>query len=120
MLDVSARLRAAAQKAKEVSDAYELGRRWARKYAERSVLQELDAVFGNTTNFYIDLPNTAYSPGEKFFFVISPERNGDREAAEEFWNGVIPEAKRLSAGAAWMNSFVGGALEVWAEVKDQI
>ncbi|MCZ7646223.1 MAG: hypothetical protein M5U26_13230 [Planctomycetota bacterium] len=119
MLDVSARLRAAKEKAEKVKEAHEHGRRWAKKFAEKSELQELEAVFANPMNYYIDLPNVAYSPGENFFFLISPEKDGDREAADEFWNGVIPDAHHLADGAAWVNAFIKGALEAWEEMKDR-
>ncbi len=96
------------------------GRMWAELDAEHIELEALGAAFSDPENRFEDNDHTAYSAGERFLFTICPDQDGDREAADCFWESQIPDAKHLADSAAYVNGFIDGALEVWEEVKDQV
>lgn len=122
MVDVVNRLRASKQKTDAIiyEEARGIGRAWAEEEAELIELKAMGAAFADPENRYEDDPNAAYSPCEGLFFVICPGLEGDREAADDFWAGQIPDGKDMAGSAAFVNGFIDGALEVWEEVKDQV
>ncbi|MCW8129381.1 MAG: hypothetical protein KIS92_03270 [Planctomycetota bacterium] len=122
MQDIITRLRASKQEndMKKREGSRQDGRVWAEQDAEHAELEALAAAFSDPENRFEDNDHTAYSAGERFFFAICPDQDGDREAANCFWESQIPDAQHLADNAAWVNGFIDGALEVWEEVKDLV
>lgn len=131
MTDVIARLRAS--KRKHEDHTYELGhsagKDWARNQAEVPELQRLESLhdqYGHTHEWDLIFSSddtSAYGVGEGFYFTIQPNDNGDRQAAEEFWQantGGDDRGRELMSDDSYVRGFAEGALAVWDEVKDQL
>ncbi|MDR3638687.1 MAG: hypothetical protein P4L84_33080 [Isosphaeraceae bacterium] len=65
----------------------------------------------------------AYGAGENLYFVICPDNDGDRQAAEEFWQvgaGDGARGEELMSNDGYVKGFAEGALSVWGEVKSEL
>lgn len=56
------------------------------------------------------------------FFVIHPDRDGDHDAAQEFWDGVATTAmtappRQKITTAAYLGGFIAGALEALGKAR---
>ena len=125
MREVIARLRASKARSAEddYQEGFEEGRGWAMTRAEAAELEDLAAwreQAGLDWELHFDRTvSDAYSPGEILVFAISPERNGDREIAREFWEGNV-SSPHLSLKSEFVRGFAEGALDLWKEVSDQL
>jgi hypothetical protein len=127
MKDVITRLRASKRRVEDehYHQGEKAGREWGESDAEVDELanlqrwyarlgRDVDAVFGD------DAWGRAYSSAELIAFAAWPERDGDRSAAEEFWNQCLGDDANLADDPQFVKGFVEGALELWDEVKDAV
>src|SRR5262249_39839490 len=120
MDDVIQRLRASKQSGDDGSynEGEEEGRRWALGKAEAKELERLHRFqqrYGRGWDgFFIEEQNSAWSVSDWLAFEILPaEKNEDRQAAEDFWDGVLGHhdaAEDKLADGDWLPRFPAGAL----------
>lgn len=123
MADVVQRLRAS--KLAEASESrkvgHEDGRAWAMNVAESGQLKRL-AVSRDRSGVAWEAgwagAGTAYSPSELFYFVIEPDDDKDRNAAEEFSGEHMSEGYECEP--EYVIGFADGALEIWNEVESKL
>lgn len=104
------------------------GREWAMNHAEAIELEELARARKRAQRtgqsfeslFEGERSSTAYTPGELFVFMITPENDGSRSAAAEFWEGVLGDDVLSPHELMYVVGFAEGALEVWNEVEGQL
>src|SRR5262245_19647736 len=103
---------------------HELGALWARDYATPDQLKRLEAGCNPQYAWgFASDRNDAYSNFEHFVFIIDPEDDGDRGAADTFWEAAAGEdyASRWSPQEAeFVNGFAEGAISVWGQIKAKI
>ena len=123
MSDVVKRLRDSKARGQEAakSEGFAAGQTWARDKAEAAELQALENAYDPVYGWGFGSPGSAYSDAEAFFFMISPESDRDRRAAEEFWETILGEqSARIAYSDDFVQGFAEGAMDVWDEVKDQL
>jgi hypothetical protein len=90
------------------------GRKWAREKARPEELQRLARLAEQlqySTNpswagWFSENPGQAFSAAERLYFVLRPDRDGDREAAATFWGPHEAEARDPD----FVQGFAEGAL----------
>jgi hypothetical protein len=95
------------------------GSLWAERKATAPELRRLKQArdpWGN--DWYFGDGSSAYSDAERFHFIIRPDFDGDRPVASEFWEIVTGDQE--TPDTAYVQAFAEGAMQVWAEVEDQI
>jgi hypothetical protein len=129
MADVVARLRASKQQASDsrYKEGYTAGQEWAKNSADAEELERLEAVRDRSGYDWDRLFDSgsrvsdAYGIGERFAFWIVPEGEGSRQSARDFWEAQAgDDFKTLMFDDSFVHGFAEGALDVWAEVKDQL
>jgi hypothetical protein len=82
-------------------------------------MERLDAARDPKLDWGFGVGESAYTAGEEFYFIIEPEKDGDREAANEFWNvvgGIDSDRRRHSA--TYVHHFAVGVMYAMAELSD--
>jgi hypothetical protein len=103
------------------------GQRWLTEMAApQEELARLDQLWSNLegtidgARWFSDKPNDAYSTAERLYYFIAPHHDGDREAAQSFWESVLfPEAAD-DLTSEFVEGFVEGALEAWDQAKAKV
>ncbi len=126
MPEVVERLRVSKRKSDDslFSQGYAAGEEWAKNQAEAEELERLsdfrDQCGTDWDSVLTTGPDDAYGSGERLYFVISPEDDGDRGASCGFWESQLGLEDGSCPKDSLVRGFVEGALEVWDEVKDQL
>lgn len=127
MDDVINRLRASKQQSDEVvhEEGHEAGRQWAMTRAEAIELERLEELYdrwrSDLDRLWNPSPRDAYGPGEAFVFTINPEHDGDRKAAEDFWEERLGEYwESFVFQDGYVQAFAEGALGIWRDVKAKL
>ena len=94
---------------------HEHGREWAKRAAEAIELDRLEA--GHEVDGSQIVMDDGYTFAERIAFKLSPERHGDRSFARALWKKFVEDA---APSDEMVTGFIGGALAIWNEVKDQI
>jgi hypothetical protein len=104
---------------------HEAGKQWATEAAEFDELNRLSELRAQLSIH--DLPrffedgNSAYSAGERLFFVIRPEEDGERDAARDFWKSLdIDGGTDLADKGSFAYGFFKGAIEILDSVEDEL
>jgi hypothetical protein len=125
MNDVVSRLRVSKRKLEneQFQAGIEAGRVWAKDEAEAGELIRLaewrNAYPGTDWEVVFAADDrAAYCSAEHFVFGVWPENDGDRSAANDFWEPRGFEATHPSGD--YVRGFAEGALAIWHEVKDQL
>jgi hypothetical protein len=127
MDDVIARLRES--KRQDEGEAAKAGRAagelWVRDLAEVAEIKRLKKMYeGVSPNdqwvLFDSSANDAYSAAEHLAFAVQPESDGDRKAAEDFWEMIIGDDTSIISDAAFMEGFFNGALELWEALESQL
>ena len=110
-----------ADKAIHESEMYQCGVRLGRSWAQLGVTySQLERIAECEDSFETD-EQSAYSPGEVFFFYIEPAEAGDRHAAQQFWENVLdPEQMHRLRNADFVDGFAESASQLFNEVYDKI
>ena len=94
---------------------------WAKKTAEAAEFERLEWGADQEWESIPDKSgSSAYSIGERLVFYIRPEVDGDRQAANEFWESVTnadDRCKELMGDTDFVNGFVAAARVVWEAIK---
>ena len=91
------------------------GRKWAEQRAYGVELQRLTTCAGLWWGLNFD-DGTELSAGERFFFTIRPDQDGDREAALAFWTSVTGAAEMPDS--VFVDAFAETAAEVWEQTQE--
>jgi hypothetical protein len=124
MKDVVERLRASKRsgEAQSYKEGEVAGREWAKQEAEAGDLERLDRVRAERGLDWGKLfhdPGTFALPATQWvYFHMYPENRGDRSAVKEFWESALGDEREVDD--LFVKGFCDGALEVWAEVRDQL
>ena len=131
MTDKIERLRAS--KVKSDNEAYQLGHRlgkgWAEQRAEVSELRRLDELYQALEaethycwdEYFEEQGSSAYGTDELLFFEMHPEADKDRRESQEFWESVLGDAIHTAADyVSLVKGFAEGALEYWWSVEDEL
>jgi hypothetical protein len=91
-----------------VSLGYDMGKRWASENQEavQRLMQHHNAC--NGLNFGVG--ENVYTAAEQFFFMISPESDGDRVAADDFWGLVAGQNHSGMVDADYVQAFADGVI----------
>jgi hypothetical protein len=65
-------------------------------------------------------PNNAYGVAERLYFVLHPERDGDRGGSTEFWEFVLRHDTTAAHDPNFVRGFADGLLAAWDEVKEKL
>jgi hypothetical protein len=103
-----------------VTEGRRAGRKWAESRAEAIDLQRLEEARDGQHGWGFGVGQSAYTVGQQFYFIIGPNDDGDRQAAEAFWDSVTGDGDRDRDSAEFVNGFALGAMSLWDEVKDKI
>jgi hypothetical protein len=126
MDDIVARLRVSKRRVddEQYQEGEKVGRAWVEEDAEADELENLERWLliyrGNEDAIFRDDLNHAYSSAELTVFGIWPDRDGDRSAAEEFWEERLGDDASAAEHVQFVRGFVDGALDMWRKVKDQL
>ncbi|MBU1702315.1 MAG: hypothetical protein KJ970_12030 [Candidatus Eisenbacteria bacterium] len=131
MSDVIERLRASKRSSDSecYKDGYAAGQEWAKNRAEARELERLDSLqarlahepsYGWNEYFDSDYGSSAYGLGERLYFDLDPEYNGDRSAAKDFWECVVGEKISSDLPDEFIRGFAEGALSIWNEVQGKL
>jgi excisionase family DNA binding protein len=123
------RLRASKQRVQKT--AYHAGeaagRWWAEELAEVDELAALeqarDRAPQDWPRLFQQYAHDAYSVGERVAFLIRPHEDGNRQAAQDFWDELMPVEDRPAEKARdpdYVQGFATAALDLWARVKDRL
>lgn len=102
------------------------GKNWAKREAKAGELRRLERSRAKVRDYEWDMlfdenSNNAYAPCEWVVFDIRPNTDGNREAADEFWENVLGVGyQAFISDEQFIKGFAEGALDVWADVKDQL
>ena len=121
--DVIERLKASKHQHQSESEKTGLtaGQTWATKHADAAQLQRLSKAKDPMNDWCFGMGSSAYSSGERLFFLIEPQRDGDRARASEFWKGIWSDGSNgIMGDDAFVHAFAKGAMAVWDEVKGKI
>jgi len=120
MQETIERLRASKSQhtAAEKSRGYDAGVLWAKDGAEAANLERLAGSRDPVHDWYFGIGSSAYSSAEQFFFIIEPEEEGERGAAQEFWE--LWAGENVPVDDDYVHGFAEGACDVWAEVADKL
>jgi hypothetical protein len=99
-----------------LSEGEKDGRDWAARYAEAIQLQRLEEASDPIHSWGFGRGDSAYSDAEHFYFIIEPDDDGDRSAAQDFWDSRLDEMP----DTAYVEGFATGAMGLWAEVKGKL
>lgn len=117
MNDIIDRLRASQESTSTEArkDGSECGRTWVRLKAQVPELRRLSALAEREANGgdrWSDCEQLAYA-------ILGP--NADRHDVRAFWEDVsgAPDDERIT-DADWLQGFVDGSLELWAELEPQL
>jgi hypothetical protein len=124
MDDVVARMKAAEQlESKEDYKAgFDAGQAWAKETATpkelRRVEKYIDRVAAEPTVNWWELEGTW---GPSFFvWVAWPDRKGDEDAAESFWEQALGDDAERIKDPDFLRGFGDGAMDIWAKVKRKL
>lgn len=126
MEEVLARLKAAA--AVEENEDYQAGLRageeWAKRDATPKQLRRV-AIWaqGNRSDWW-DVDSTGwlapFGATDYFAFAATPDRNGDRDFPEEFWQKALGDDAGRVNDADFFHGFGDGAVALWERVSDKL
>jgi hypothetical protein len=125
MKDAITRLRASYEKlgSDRYQQGHEAGQEWAKSEAEADQLEGLlhnrEALGNDWWQNFEPQVQSAWGPDEQVFFWVCPEDDGDRHAAEEFWDAITRGDRVLNCDPNYVRGFAEGAIKLWTEVKDQ-
>jgi hypothetical protein len=125
MEDAIARLKASKRKSRDADEHIGgfAGRQWAMERAEVDELERLAAAIEGRDweSTFWDTPGDAYGTDEHVLFLIRPEDDGDRQAAERFWaEAGIEEFMAPERRTAFVRGFTDAAYDFWREVRDKL
>jgi hypothetical protein len=128
MGDVIERLRASKRKSdsEQSRDGYTAGQAWAERHAEAAELERLDSFVtcieqdSSDWDGFLDASGSAYGPGERLYFALQPDDDGNRGAARDFWEGAARAEALDSLPGEFIRGFAEGALSVWHRVEDKL
>ncbi len=118
---VIARLRDSRLESAEATqaDGFSAGQTWASGLATADQLQRLAEARDPVHGWYVGVGSSAYGAGEQVYFLIEPEDDGDRSAAEEFWKNAL-DGDDMPDDDSFVQGFAEGACAIWYEVSDQL
>ena len=124
MADVIQRLKASRLKGDSKSKqlGYEAGQFWASNRAEAHELERVDQFLAGTSTTLkaiLQGESGAFSPGEILYFAISPENDGDRSYATDFWDGYA-DNENVALDGSFVLGFAEGAVAIWEQVKSEL
>ena len=125
------RLRACKQEAEaaDYQNGYDLGKDWAEQSAEASELQHLEELQNGLKtepqydwdDYFSEQEGSAYGTDENLFFAMVPEADGDRQAANDFWELATGNSLQQAANrGSFLKGFAEGAIDLWLSVKDEL
>lgn len=118
------------------------GEEWARDFAEGMTSEQLDVNRQVTVSDHglrnlqawcdrltgLDDPNLLelVKSADRVFFVIHPDRDGDSQAAAEFWDNVTtsemtsddPRPTAEVTSPSYLTGFIDGAMEFWRKRRN--
>jgi hypothetical protein len=117
---------AAAQELEEDQDyaaGLEAGRRWARRSATARQMRRIAEYAERVEEWWdVESPrwNAPFGASACFAFAVWPDRNEDRQAPAEFWEGALAEEACRVDESAYLRGFGEGVLAVWSRVADRL
>jgi hypothetical protein len=124
MDEVIDRLRASKKKhdSEQYQQGHEAGQEWAKEQAEVDELLLLEKWEQSCPptewqDCFIAGDRSAYSVAENFVFRIWPDDDGDRGAAQNFWE---QQGREDNPDGEFVRGFAEGALGIWNQVKDKL
>ena len=122
--DAIVRLRSSKQKFEneQYTQGNEAGKEWAKDEAEAEELIRLEqwrdgCTHGEWPDCFVTDGTSAWGASENFVFRIWPEEDGNRDAAQNFWEQRGAEGYPRDE---FVRGFAEGALEIWGQVKGKL
>ena len=122
MQDVIQRLKASKQMTDNdtAKRGFAEGQDWAKQHAEAIQLKQLSEARDRNHDWSFDVGGSAYGPAERFFFIIDPAADGDREQAVDFWQQILGDDAEQLTESEFVQAFAEGAMNIWAQVEDKL
>jgi hypothetical protein len=125
MADVLSRLRGLDQAEKTETEiaGFAAGAEWAKATATPKQLRRLAKARDRVYDWSFHVEGGAYTSYERFYFIVEPESDEDRHAAESFWEEALgdEEVKKWEGEQNdFVHGFTLGAMSIWEQVEGKL